>query len=200
MSKDDEPTDLVPTSGTAIDAYEREYMGAEGKVLARHRMVAGPKFNVFLALLTGLITAPMLIGGQFLAGAITLATMALMWVLMGVLRVSVSERTVNIQYMMIGPTIPIESIVSAEAITYSPLRSGGWGIRWRGDGWIYNMMGDEGKAVKIVWTKAKGKEVVSYVGLKTAEALAADIRRAMQGAGTRELLGAEAPRQLGSSD
>ena len=200
MSKDDEATDLVPTSGTTIDAYEREYMGAQGRVLARHRMVAGPKFNGFLAVITGIITVPMLIGGQFIAGAITLAVMALMWILMGVLRVSVSEGAVNIQYMMIGPTIPIESIVSVEAITYSPLRSGGWGIRWRGDGWIYNMMGDEGKAVKIVWTKAPGKQVVTYVGLKTAEALAADIRQAMHEAGTRELCGADTARQLETAD
>lgn len=165
---------------TGADTYESAYMPGEGKMLARHRMVAGRTYNTFMGALMALSVIPAVISGEFLAMAITAGVMAAMWVGLGVLRVSVSEGLVNVQYGTFGPTIPVHSIVKVEAIEYSALKDfGGWGIRRGRDGWMYNMMGDGGHAVRILWRDAEGTATVTYVGMRDAVEVAANIRKAM---------------------
>ncbi len=165
------------------DAYERDYMRGEGTVLYRDKMVAGAKFNLFLATLGALVVGASAIEGSMLAALITLPLLAMVWVLFGVIRVTVSEEALNIQYGIFGPTIPMRAIESATAIQYTWASFGGYGIRKAPDGWMYNMMGDGGNAVRIVWRDPKGASKVTYVGTKTAETLAKQIRRGQRALG-----------------
>ena len=58
-----------------------------------------------------------------------------------------SERAVKIQFGLFGPTIPMEAIVNAEAISYDWKKFGGWGIGYSRGEWMYNVPGDGGRAV-----------------------------------------------------
>lgn len=177
----DEPTDksLARLESTAAaDAFEREYMQGEGMVLYRDKMVAGRKMNLFLAAVGALLVASAVTSGSVAPVVVGLPLLAVFWVLFGVLRVGVSEGAVTIKYGLIGPTIPLESIESAIAIDYNWAVFGGWGIRRGPEGWMYNMMGDGGRAVKIVWHDSAGKRRVHYVGTRTADELSAAINRA----------------------
>ncbi|MGB1277217.1 MAG: hypothetical protein ACPG77_15845, partial [Nannocystaceae bacterium] len=96
-------------------------------------------------------------------------------------RVTVSQGTVNIQYGLFGPKIPMAAIESAEATTYDWKRFGGWGIRRSVKGeWIYNMPNDGGNAVRITWRNNKGKRVVTLVGTREAQNVAAAIAKAQR--------------------
>jgi hypothetical protein len=201
---------LVPVESAELDRllsgqpdlFERDYMKGEGRVLARHRMVAGRTFNIFLGVTAAAVAIPIAVAGQFLAGGITLASLGALWVFFGVLRVTISERAVNVKYGVFGPKIPVESIVSAEAVKYTLLDTGGWGIRWKGDGWMYNMMGDGGNAVRIVWRARGGGEKVTYVGMTDSEKLVQDIRSAARVGRPAEALagGRDETPALGSTD
>ena len=192
MSGDDE-TALALAAENRPDAYEADYMKGEGAVLARHRMVAGRTFNLFMAAVMVAAAMPALALGEFLASGLTAAVLLAAWIGLGVLRVTVSEGAVNVQYGLIGPTIPISSLESVEAIEYNALRlGGGWGYRWTGDGWMYNMMGDGGHAIRMVWRDEDGDRKVTYVGLRDAVACAQNIRVAME-AQSRRLQGRQGP-------
>jgi len=114
------------------------------------------------------------------------------WMLFAVLRVSVSEDNVNVQYGLFGPKIPISAIESAEAVEYDWKSFGGWGIRVNRKGeWIYNMPGDQGRAVRIAWRDKRGRSRVTYVGSLQSENLASQIAhaRALGPAPTVQALG-----------
>ena len=68
----------------------------------------------------------------------------------------------------------------AKAIRYNAMSSGGWGIRRRKGGRLYNMMGDGGHAVEICYRDEAGKAHLVTVGYRKAEQLAADITRAVR--------------------
>ncbi len=172
-------TDLAPTTTTTPDAYEREYMSGHGRVLARHRMVSGWKFNTFMGLLAAYTVASAVSTG-LLAALAPLAAMGLLWLALSVLRITVSERAVKIQYALFGPTIPIDAITCVRAIRYDALRYGGWGFRRREGGRLYNMIGDGGHAVEIRWLEPDGTHAIVTAGIKDAPAVAADIRAAME--------------------
>lgn len=179
-TEDAKGTELVPIEGSALpDAYERDYMTGAGKILARHRMVSGWKFNGFMAGLSAfMLTGPILAGAMGTVAGYS-ALLATLWLGLAVLRVTVSEHHVNVQYAVFGPTIPLEAITSVAAIRYKALRHGGWGMRRRKGGRLYNMMGDGGHAVEINWLDEQGAPKMVTVGYREAEALAADIRAAM---------------------
>jgi hypothetical protein len=115
----------------------------------------------------------------------------LLWALFAVLRFTVSEGAVDVQYGLFGPKIPTSAIESADAIDYDWKRFGGWGIRRSLDGeWMYNMPGDGGRAVRIVWRDEQGKRRVTNVGTPSPEPAVAAIRtamRALPSAATRAL-------------
>jgi hypothetical protein len=171
----------------ATDAYERKYMKGEGLVLYRAKqrtpwywtaLMAGAGLGSLIPVLAG---SP----GAWVA-AITLPILFVMWALFAVLRVTVSQGNVNIQYGLFGPTIPIAAIESVAPTEYKWSTVGGWGIR-RGPGgsWVYNMPGDRGRAVRIEWRDAKGRRRVTLVGSKNHLELAKTIelaRRALPAA------------------
>lgn len=171
----DEPeTSLVPTPSerSLPDAFEREYMKGEGMVRYRDKMVAGKKMNYILGAVAAFMAVTSIASGSFAGALLGLPILFLTWLLFGVLRVTVSERSVDVKLGLFGPRIPMEAIESARAIDYKWTSVGGWGIRNAPGGWMYNMPGDEGRATKIVWRDPKGKKRVTYVGTRTATELA----------------------------
>ena len=186
---------LVPVeTSKAPDPYERDYMKGQGAVLYRDKMVSGAKFNAFLATMGAVVIGIGALQGTMIPALTVLPLLALLWIFFGVIRVTVSEEALSIQYGLIGPTIPMHAIESATAIQYKWTSVGGYGIRRAPDGWMYNMMGDGGNAVKVVWHDAKGKRKVTYVGTKTAEKLAEEISR-----GRAALQAAQPQRELRAS-
>ena len=117
--------------------------------------------------------------GAWIGAAVGLPMLAMIWVLLSVLRVTVSSGGVSVQYGLFGPQIPSAAIESAEATTYDWKQFGGWGIRRSRQGeWIYNMPGDGGRAVRIVWRDRKGRRRVTLIGSPQPEPLAQQVRRA----------------------
>jgi hypothetical protein len=168
----------IPDATRLPDAYEEKYMPGEGMVVYRDKSKAPWPLHAIFAALTVASSAAAIATAAWGAAAITIAMCGLMWLLFAVLRVTVSEKIVNVQYGLFGPRIPMEAIESAEAVDYDWKQFGGWGIRVNAKGeWMYNMPGDGGHAVKIVWAK-KGKRKVTYVGSLHHERLAAQIQRA----------------------
>jgi hypothetical protein len=180
---DEESTALAVPGASGLDPYEQKYMTGQGAVLHRAKRPA-PKWLQALTGSMALAGLAMLVTPAWLTGLVFVPLGIVMWALFAVLRLTVSEGAVNVQYGLFGPTIPTASIESAQAITYNWTKFGGWGIRRSLDGeWMYNMPGDGGRAVRIVWRDAKGKRVVTNVGVPdpdTAVRAIAQARRALQ--------------------
>ncbi|MCA9680599.1 MAG: hypothetical protein KC457_00255 [Myxococcales bacterium] len=176
---DDEPGGPLALREVARppDAYEAEYMAGEGTVLYRDKSRAPWPLHAIMALAgLGIVIPALMAPGGILGAALGLPVLGLVWMLFSVLRVTVSEGHINVQYGLFGPKIPIAAVESAEAVQYDWTRFGGWGIRMNRDGeWIYNMPGDGGRAVKVVWRDGKGKRRVTYIGSAQSENLAEQI-------------------------
>src|SRR5262249_32457496 len=101
------------------------------------------------------------------------------WLLFSVLRATVTTSHVHIQYGLLGPKIPLENIQSCEAVSYDWMQYGGFGVRKGLDGtWAYNMMGDQGRAVKLCWTNDRGKVVNTLVSASDPDAFVAAVAEA----------------------
>ncbi|PRP90150.1 hypothetical protein ENSA5_67680 [Enhygromyxa salina] len=167
-------------AGRLPDAYEAEYMSGEGTVLYRDKSRAPwPLHAIFGAVSLFTIGAAFVGSGAWIETVATVLVLLPVWLLFSVLRVTVSEGHVNVQYGLFGPKIPISAIESAEMVEYDWKRFGGWGIRLNSEGgWVYNMPGDGGRAVRIAWRDRKGNAKVTYVGSLQSEQLAAQINQA----------------------
>lgn len=181
----DESHSLVPVDpARPPDLYEQRYMAAEGTVLYRHKHSAPWQLHaIFAAAVVAVFGAALAVGGV-VGGAVGIAVgvpmLALLWILSSVLRVSVSEGHVNIQYGLFGPQIPIAGIEQAELIQYDWRRiGGGQGIKSTLAGeWIYNLPVEGGRAVRIVWRDTRGKRRIVHVGSPRADDLLQQIGRA----------------------
>lgn len=190
-----EPKELVPVeAGRPPDAYERAYMAGEGTVLYRDKLRAPWPLHAIFAAAALAVVGAAAASGELLGLVIGLPALAVVWLLLAVLRVTVSEGAVKVQYGVFGPTIPVAAIEGAEAVSYDWKQFGGWGIRRSRDGaWIYNMPGDGGRAVRITWRDGRGRRRVTLVGSRRAELLARAIARgraALPGGATGPALGA----------
>lgn len=176
----DEPKDLVPVERSQLpDPYERTYMAGEGTVLYRDKSRAPWALHALFGVAAAVVIGANAFTGQWLALAFALPVMAIVWLFLAVLRVTVSQGSVQVQYGLFGPTIPIAAIESATPVSYDWKRFGGWGIRRSIEGtWIYNMPGDGGRAVQIDWRDARGRKRVTLVGSRRAEQLAQSIKEA----------------------
>ena len=180
MSDPEEPKSLMVREAEAVDAYEREYMAGQGTVLYRGKRPA-PKWMQLLVGSMAIVGLPMLATPAWAMGLVFVPLGVLLWALFAVLRFTVSEGAVKVQYGLFGPTIPTSAIESAEAVDYDWKKFGGWGIRRSLDGeWMYNMPGDHGRAVRIVWHDGKGKRRVTNVGTPSPEPAVAAIGAAMK--------------------
>ena len=161
------------------DAYERDYMRGEGMVLYRDKTSSPWQMHAICGAVAALmILKVLMVPAAWGEALIALPLIIMIWVLFSVLRVTVSEGHVNIQLGLFGPKIPIPAIESVEAVEYG-LKFGGWGIRRNPEGeWLYNLPGDGGRAVRIVWRTRKGKRKVTYVATRETEQLAATIEQA----------------------
>jgi len=170
-------TPAVRAESIAADPFEREYMPGDGMVLYRDKMAARIRATPSwlgvgaLLLVVAISMSPWLLLFEGLL-------LVVMWLVFGVLRVTVSERTVTVKLGLLGPTIPVAAVESAIAFDYRWGAFGGWGIRRGAGGTMYNVIGDGGRAVKIVWHTEAGARTVTYVGTRTADELARAINRA----------------------
>ena len=165
------------------DAYEKAFMGPGESVVLRDKMSAHPVLHALMAIGVIAGVASVIATGQpILMAALPLLVGLLAWSSIATLRTTVSGENLHIQYGIIGPTIPIEDIQSAEPIDYSWVKYGGWGIRYSiTDGsWCYNMVGDGGKAVEVHYVK-NGKPKKVLVASKQNVLLADAINRARNG-------------------
>jgi hypothetical protein len=176
---------------TGEDEYEKRYMGGDAIVYQAkakapalfHFIVLAP--TLFSALVLGFASmapnAPAWLPVMILPAAIVTFPM---WLLFSVLRATVTRSHVHIQYGLFGPKIPLEKIEACEAVSYDWKRYGGFGIRRGRDGsWAYNMMGDQGRAVKLRWKDESGKEVTTLVSASDPDAFVRSVAKAK--AGTR---------------
>lgn len=175
-----EPKDLVPFEASRLpDAYEKQYMTGDGAVLYRDKSRAPWPIHVIFGASAAAVLGSAVAVGQAWSLLFSLPVLAVIWVFFLVLRVTVSERAVNVQYGLFGPKIPTAAIESATATTYDWKKFGGWGIKRRRDGaWIYNMPGDGGHAVEVVWRDPRGRRRVTFIGSKHAPQMAASIEKA----------------------
>jgi hypothetical protein len=172
---------------SGVDDYERQYMGGGG-ILYQTKAKAPWFFHLLLlmpALLSSVIItlsaildpkAPSWILLMILPSV--LVTFPL-WMLFAVLRATVTTTHVHIQYGLFGPKIPLENIQSCEGVAYNWTQYGGFGIRRARDGsWAYNMMGDQGKAVKLTWTDEKGRSTTTLVSAANPDAFVEAVNKA----------------------
>ncbi len=177
-------------SGLALrapaDPYEKKFMPGKGMILARDRARMPRSLSVLMGLSVLGVAGMAAAGGAAIVGGIlTAGALAFTWLSMSVLRVAISEGTVHIQYGLFGPEIPIAAIEHVERFQYEWTKYGGWGIRraWGGE-WMYNVPGDGGNAVRIIWRDAKGRRHSTCIGSKNADGLYQAIvsaRRALGG-------------------
>ena len=177
--------------GRAPDLYERAYMPGEGTVLYRDKRAAPWQMHTLFAAIAGLYGLLAVVQPWAL---VALPFLLVLWLLFAVLRVSVSEGHVNVQFGLFGPRIPIAAIESAELISYDWKGYGGWGIRRPGERvWAYNMPGDGGQAVRVVWHDAQGQRT-TVIGSSHAERIVEAIaaaREASPAGGERAALAGE---------
>jgi hypothetical protein len=172
---------LAPVDARVVaDEYERDYMRGEGMVLYRDKTRSPWQLHAIIGTVaTMMIASAIFAPGGWIGAAVGLPLLTLIWLLFSVLRVTVSQGHVNIQLGLFGPKIPIPAIESAEPLAYDWKQFGGWGIRLNRQGeWMYNLPGDGGRAVKIVWRDRKGRRKVTYVASREAEQVAHAIAQA----------------------
>ena len=133
-----------------MDPYQAKYMGGEALYHDKIRAPLGFHLLLLFPLLVCL-GATLLAHAPLLVPILTAAFVAVLWALFSVLRISVTREEVYVQYGLFGPRIPVRDIEQCDAVDYDWKQYGGWGIRYGRDGSVaYNMMGDGGRAVKIV--------------------------------------------------
>ncbi len=171
------------------DEYAKKHMAGEGDVLYFDKRTMPRWLRTMMgATLAG--GASVVVGAGVGSGDARVllllpiyAFAALAQVSFWTLRTAVTRQNVHIQYGLWGPKIATQSIIKAEVIHYDWKTFGGWGIR-RGlrDGAVaYNMMGDQGKAVKIAFQE-DGKTRHVIVSASHPEQLCGAILEAMGGA------------------
>lgn len=175
-----EPKELVPVeAGKPPDPYERTYMAGEGTVLYRDKSRAPWGLHALFGFATLGIVVANVVAGHWLSLALALPVMAVVWLFFSVLRVTVSQGSVQVQYGLFGPTIPVAQVDAVKPVSYDWKKFGGWGIRRSIEGtWIYNMPGDGGRAVQVDWHDARGRKRVTLIGSRRAEQLADSISQA----------------------
>lgn len=131
------------------------------------------------------------------APAFSMLLLPIAWLLFSVLRISVTRDEVFIQYGLFGPKIAVRDIEHAAAVDYDWKKYGGWGIRYGRDGSVaYNMMGDRGRAVEIVYKRGdKTKKVLVASPDPARLAGAINQARALASGGAAKMrIEAEAPK------
>lgn len=82
------------------------------------------------------------------AGVTVAASLGFVW-LFSSLRISVNERALTVGFGPFRETITLERVASCGTTTYRWVDWGGFGIRYRSQGKLYNVPGDRGVAVQV---------------------------------------------------
>ena len=171
------------------DDYERKFMAGRGAMLLRDRAKMPRGLSALIGLgALGAAGAALAGGGAIVGGLLAAGALTFTWLSLSVLRVAVSEGTVHIQYGLFGPEIPVASIEHVERYEYNWVQYGGWGIRrgWNGE-WMYNVPGDGGHGVRIVWRDSKGRRRTTCIGSRNADQIYGAIVQARATARTPSL-------------
>lgn len=151
-------------------------MEDEGGALYHDKFQAPPLYHlIFLLPLLIQVGVVLAAHAPIFIPLLTALPLVLLWLLFAVLRVSVTREAVHVQYGLFGPTIPIASVERCEVVDYDWKQYGGWGIRYGRDGsTVYNMLGDQGRAVKLVYRTGSGEKTV-LLSSRDPERLAAAV-------------------------
>lgn len=167
----------------APDAYEKSFMGVGEDVVLRDKMSYPWPFHLLMLLaIIGGAVGVLGSGAPIAVALVPLLVGLLAWSTITTLRTTVSTENVHVQYGVIGPTIPIDSIERCEAIDYNWWKYGGWGIRYSllDRSWAYNMLGDGGRGVWIEYRDGKRTKRI-LIASKAPELVADAINRARSG-------------------
>lgn len=151
MTSDKPPEALAKPAVREPDAYERRYMSDHGTALFRTKRAA----PTWLRRVTGgavLLGLGLAITPAWPAAVVLLPAGLAAWTLFSVLRVSVCERRVLVQYATVTAEIPIAAIERAEVISRD---RGFFGEP------IICMPGDRGAALRITWRDGDTRRVTA---------------------------------------
>jgi hypothetical protein len=84
-----------------------------------------------------------------LASVPAIAVLAGVAVVFRELRIVLDDETLTAGFGPFRRRVPLPAITRCEPLTYRWLDWGGWGIRWRPGGTLYNVPGDHGQAVQL---------------------------------------------------
>lgn len=84
-----------------------------------------------------------------LASVPAIAVLAGVAVVFKELRIVLDDETLTAGFGPLRRRVPLEAINRCEPLAYRWLDWGGWGIRWRPGGTLYNVPGDHGQAVQL---------------------------------------------------
>jgi len=167
-------------SMAAPDDYESKYMGG-GEALARSRVGWPWWFHAIMGTM-GAFLVFSAIASSTVVPLLSLPVLAVVWLLLMFLRVTVTTEHVHVQLGLFGPKIPIKKLIDAKAEDYQVLKYGGWGIRLGRDGsWAYSMPGSGGRGVRLTYETESGKKKEVFVSSNDPEAILAGIAKARAG-------------------
>jgi hypothetical protein len=65
------------------------------------------------------------------------------------LRIALADESLSVGFGPLRRRVPLQAITRCEPLTYRWCDWGGWGIRWRPGGTLFNVPGDHGQAVQL---------------------------------------------------
>lgn len=155
----------APSPAQSLDRYEAKYMAESGEDRLRVKTRMDRRgVTVFAA-----IAAVIMVQSISHSAPLLVLTLGIGMLLLGlafsVLRVRLTDSHLQVQYGMIGPSIPLDAIESVDAVTHDHRSWLRWGVSPLARGtWLYSIAGDQGRAVKVVWRNAKGERRIHYIG------------------------------------
>jgi hypothetical protein len=84
-----------------------------------------------------------------LAAVPAIAVLAGVAVVFKELRIVLDDEALTAGFGPLRRRVPLQAISRCEPLTYRWLDWGGWGIRWRPGGTLFNVPGDQGQAVQL---------------------------------------------------
>jgi hypothetical protein len=184
------------TTPAPPDAYEAEYMSAEGGVLHERRRMPG-WFFALMGVVALIELAASIATRNPLPALLAVPILGAVTLLLSHLRVVLSETHLHIQYGLWGPKVAIADITSVRVERYSMMRYGGFGIRRSIDGvWAYSTPGGNGDALVIEARDGRGGTRKICITLDQAERfrqVIEDLRARAAGTDLRIDVGAAAP-------
>jgi hypothetical protein len=84
-----------------------------------------------------------------LASVPAIAVLAGVAVVFKELRIVLGDETLTAGFGPFRRRVPLQAITRCEPLTYRWQDWGGWGIRWRPGGTLFNVPGDHGQAVQL---------------------------------------------------